>query len=213
MTAPSATRPAEASDVCRLVQLIDVVADAEANDIFYPGVMEGLATFIPCDVMVFEVVDTQRGIVDRLRLSSGVSTQERVVGAGMPAEPVSEVGEPSLHVLTVALPPLGALDRRLTLTRRSAPFSEYEQAVARLLRPHLANLHERRLRELNGAANLTERQRQILRMVAAGSSNTQIARRLHVSEGTVRKHLENIFVRLHVGSRTEAVTSAGAHLG
>jgi DNA-binding NarL/FixJ family response regulator len=43
---------------------------------------------------------------------------------------------------------------------------------------------------------------------AAGHTNTQIARRLGISEGTVRTHLENIYERLDVSSRTAAVTRA-----
>jgi DNA-binding NarL/FixJ family response regulator len=45
-----------------------------------------------------------------------------------------------------------------------------------------------------------------MRLVAAGYTNSQIGRRLGLSEGTVRKHLENIYGRLHVSSRTAAVT-------
>jgi len=44
--------------------------------------------------------------------------------------------------------------------------------------------------------------------VAAGHTNIQIARRLGLSEGTVRTHLENIYGRLHVSSRTAAVNRA-----
>ena len=44
-----------------------------------------------------------------------------------------------------------------------------------------------------------------MRLVAAGHTNRQIARRLVVAESTVRKHLENIFERLQVSSRTAAV--------
>jgi DNA-binding NarL/FixJ family response regulator len=47
-----------------------------------------------------------------------------------------------------------------------------------------------------------------LRLVAAGHTNRQIARPLGISEGTVRKHLENIYARLQVSSRTAAVTRA-----
>jgi DNA-binding NarL/FixJ family response regulator len=47
-----------------------------------------------------------------------------------------------------------------------------------------------------------------LRLVAAGHTNTQIARRLGISEATVRTHLENIYGRLQVSSRTAAVTRA-----
>jgi DNA-binding CsgD family transcriptional regulator len=55
---------------------------------------------------------------------------------------------------------------------------------------------------------LTTRQRQLLDLVADGHTNTQIARRLGITEGTVRKHLENIYRRLGVSSRTAAVTRA-----
>jgi DNA-binding NarL/FixJ family response regulator len=51
---------------------------------------------------------------------------------------------------------------------------------------------------------LTDRQRQILQYIAAGYTNGQIATRLDVSEHTVRKHVENIFARLDVTSRTAA---------
>jgi predicted ArsR family transcriptional regulator len=43
---------------------------------------------------------------------------------------------------------------------------------------------------------------------SAGHTNGQIARRLGVSEGTVRTHLQNIYARLQVSSRTAAVTRA-----
>jgi DNA-binding NarL/FixJ family response regulator len=57
---------------------------------------------------------------------------------------------------------------------------------------------------------LPPRQNDLLRLIAAGHTNIQIARRLGISEGTVRTHLENIYERLHVSSRTAAVTRAFA---
>jgi DNA-binding NarL/FixJ family response regulator len=55
---------------------------------------------------------------------------------------------------------------------------------------------------------LTSRQRQLVSLIAAGLTNRQIARHLGLSEHTVRKHVENIFERLQVDSRTAAVTRA-----
>ena len=55
---------------------------------------------------------------------------------------------------------------------------------------------------------LTPRQQDLLRLLAAGHTNSQIARRLGIVEGTVRTHLENIYEKLNVSSRTAAVTRA-----
>jgi DNA-binding NarL/FixJ family response regulator len=55
---------------------------------------------------------------------------------------------------------------------------------------------------------LTARETQILRLVAAGSSNGQIARELFVGEATVKTHLVHAFAKLGVGDRTRAVAAA-----
>jgi DNA-binding CsgD family transcriptional regulator len=114
----------------------------------------------------------------------------------------------------VSMTPLGGTDRRLLLFRDagSPDFSEREKAMLALARPHLAELHARRDRELRGEPNLTPRQWEVLRRVATGASNTQIARALGLSEATVRKHLENVYLRLDVQSRTEALSRVLAFL-
>jgi DNA-binding CsgD family transcriptional regulator len=111
------------------------------------------------------------------------------------------------HELLVPMVPHGLIDRRLLLwrTRDEPAFTERELLMLRMIRPHLAELEERRHRELIGQPELTARQWEILRRVSTGASNHEVARALGVSDATVRKHLENIFVRLNVASRTEAV--------
>ncbi|SFK00122.1 response regulator transcription factor [Caulobacter sp. UNC279MFTsu5.1] len=54
----------------------------------------------------------------------------------------------------------------------------------------------------------TEREIEILSLVAAGNPNKQIARRLGISEDTVKAHLKRIFAKLGVADRTHAVTVA-----
>lgn len=53
--------------------------------------------------------------------------------------------------------------------------------------------------------SLSQREIEILRLVAAGLSNQQIANQLFLSLGTIKKHISNIFVKLNVRRRTEAV--------
>ena len=57
-------------------------------------------------------------------------------------------------------------------------------------------------------AELTARENAILRLVAQGAANGEIARRLFISEKTVRNHLTNIFEKLGVDSRARAIVVA-----
>ena len=58
---------------------------------------------------------------------------------------------------------------------------------------------------------LTKREREVLRLVAEGHSNSQLARMLWVTEQTVKFHLSNIYRKLDVANRTEASRWAQLH--
>ncbi len=58
------------------------------------------------------------------------------------------------------------------------------------------------------APKLTPRELEVLRQVAEGKSNTDIAKSLFVSEATVKSHVNNILTKLDARGRTEAVTTA-----
>ena len=57
-------------------------------------------------------------------------------------------------------------------------------------------------------ASLSSREIEVLELVAAGRSNTEVAGDLFVSETTVKSHLAHIFTKLGVSSRTAAVSAA-----
>lgn len=58
---------------------------------------------------------------------------------------------------------------------------------------------------------LTERELQVLRLIAAGMTNRGIAEKLHISEKTVARHISNIFTKLDLPSRTAAAAYAYDH--
>lgn len=63
------------------------------------------------------------------------------------------------------------------------------------------------LEEERVAPPLTDREREILELVAAGKTNAEIAEAFWIAPGTVRKHLENVYEKLGVHSRTAAVAT------
>ncbi len=65
-------------------------------------------------------------------------------------------------------------------------------------------LAERQVRAPADAMDLTAREREVLTLVVEGLANKQIARRLGISEKTVKGHLTNLFQRIGVADRTQA---------
>jgi len=89
-------------------------------------------------------------------------------------------------------------------------FNERERFDLQLLMPHIETAY-RRAEGRRACAMLTGRQTFLMHLVQEGLTNRQIARRMDLSEGTVRTHLNNIYARLGTGSRTGAVTRLFGH--
>ncbi|MBU0704258.1 MAG: response regulator transcription factor, partial [Chloroflexi bacterium] len=82
--------------------------------------------------------------------------------------------------------------------------SSVHPSIARKLLRELANPAERQA----DLTPLTEREVDVLQLVAAGQSNREISAHLGISEATVRTHMSNILAKLNLDSRTQAALYA-----
>lgn len=124
------------------------------------------------------------------------------------------------HQLAISLPGPGEQVIGVALSRGGRDFSDQDRTLLAVLRaPLLAALLRARGRQRAGRAlgvaavgapagnvSLTDREIAILRSVAAGRTNSAIAREFQVSPRTIAKHLEHVYRKLGVSSRAAAVS-------
>jgi DNA-binding CsgD family transcriptional regulator len=125
------------------------------------------------------------------------------------------------HGVQTRLPGASGSHWTLELERSGSNYSDRELLLLDAIRPALLMYESHRvlmdaiagLRDLHPAAlpdgSLSVRENEVLDLVAGGASNAQIAERLWISPATVKKHLENIYAKLEVGSRTAALAHTG----
>jgi DNA-binding NarL/FixJ family response regulator len=109
-----------------------------------------------------------------------------------------------------------AADRRAAATALSDAEAIATAIGARLLQRRAADLRrrlglgtgERAARNGTGAATLTPREREVLRLIARGRSNGEIGGELFISTKTASVHVSNILAKLGVSTRTEAAALA-----
>jgi DNA-binding CsgD family transcriptional regulator len=117
------------------------------------------------------------------------------------------------YELEVALPSRLEHTKTFLFDDARRDFGERERTLLNLLQPHLVQLDSnaalrRRAVVAPGLETLTSREQEVLELVGEGLRNAEIAEALWVSPGTVRKHLENIYSKLGVHTRTAAVAQA-----
>ena len=114
--------------------------------------------------------------------------------------------------MMLSLPAEPGHARRVTFLRHEGPgFDERDRQVLTLLRPHVVEVVQAAERRRSGVPRLTDREWQVLSLVACGLTYPEIASRLVVSTATVRKHMEHVRERLGVTSATAAAAVAMPH--
>jgi DNA-binding CsgD family transcriptional regulator len=114
--------------------------------------------------------------------------------------------------LRLWLPTEAGHARSIYLERSGKNYTDREVTLFSLLRPHLVRMNanaESRSR-FDRLAGLTPREAEVLGWIARGKTNNEIAGLLFISSHTVRKHIENIFEKLDVRTRTAAALYARA---
>ncbi len=181
---------------------------ADDHDLFRSGLVRMLAA----DAR-FEVVGEARNGVDAIDLTLARQPDVVLMDLVMPdvsgAEAVKrlKLEAPNAHVLVVSAYAHGS-----TLAEALANGAEgyvhkdatFEDLVSRIIDVDGAKRPSSRAPH----AILSSREIHVLKQVADGLSNKQIAGRLGISEKTVRNHLSRVFNKLHATNRTEAVMNA-----
>jgi DNA-binding CsgD family transcriptional regulator len=110
------------------------------------------------------------------------------------------------HQLKVWLPAASGTVRAFFFIRTpgTRDFDERDRTILSVLRPHLAAIRERWERR-HRPAHLTARETEVLDLVAQGLTTAEVAATLTISYTTARTHLENVFAKLGVHTRTAAV--------
>jgi len=180
----------------------------------------------------FEVVAQAGSVAEAREFSSEVDVA--IIDLGLPdgdgTEVIRELRKKNPKIIALVL---SATSDRTQLARaveagtagllhKSTPLEEVARAVRRLLAGEAliamdevieylrlaGSEREKEYRERLGVQQLTPREKEILQGLAEGLNDRQIAQRLHISFETERNHMTNIFAKLGVGSRLQAILFA-----
>ena len=219
-----------------MLDVLGEAAAVDGLTAFPQSVLAALRRLVPCDVVAYhEGEGAERAIVfvgePRGTVTPAVREGQRRFADEDPLLPAAGARKYSdflsarqwhrLGLYREVAQPLGVEDMfrlwlepngdgraRLEFDRRARDFGERDRAVLDVLWPHLRQFRRNALqrRGLRGEL-LTSREHEIMTLVAQGWSNAEIATSLWISRGTVRKHLDNIYEKLGVHTRTAAVAA------
>lgn len=179
---------------------IEVVAEAESGE----KAVRLAGEYIP-DVVLMDLVMGEMDGVEATRQVKKVSPRSQVVVLTSYHQdehifPAIQAGAISYILKDVKMEQLAEAVHRASKGEATL----HPRVAARVIQ----EIHNPRKDELNPFTELTEREMDVLKLIAKGMSNSQIASELVISENTVKGHVSNILSKLHLADRTQAAVFA-----
>ncbi|MBN1317411.1 MAG: response regulator transcription factor [Anaerolineales bacterium] len=179
---------------------IEVVGEAESGEM----AVQHARDFVP-DVALMDLVMPGMDGVEATRKVKYISPRTQIVVLTSYHQdehifPALQAGAISYLLKDVKMDELAEAIRRAA--RGEATL--HPRVAARVIR----EFHGARQNDINLFNELTEREMDVLRLIADGQSNSDIAIKLVISENTVKGHVSNILSKLHLADRTQAAVFA-----
>jgi DNA-binding NarL/FixJ family response regulator len=179
---------------------ITVVAEADSGESAVR-----LASDVVPDVVLMDLVMTGIDGVEATRLVKMASPRTQIVVLTSYHQdehifPALQAGAISYILKDVKMEELANAVRRAAVGEATL----HPRIAARVIQ----ELHGARREDVNPFTELTEREMEVLKLIAAGLPNSKIAEQLVISENTVKGHVSNILSKLHLADRTQAAVYA-----
>ena len=136
---------------------------------------------------------------------SGLQLQNELTELGRPLPLIFVSGQGTVQSSVRAV-----LDGALDFLEKPVEFDVLKDAISKALSSwnSLTRAQSEHMAAVERFSRLTQRQEEVFRILISGASNKEIARRLDISERTVKFHVSSMLGKLQVGNRTEAVVVA-----
>jgi LuxR family maltose regulon positive regulatory protein len=144
-----------------------------------------------------------RSLFDQHKVNQALQIMKEAIRLAAPERffaPFLEGGLSCLPLLSLALQTESLTSESQSFIKELLRRFEYTGEEARI--------SEAEIETLSASASISPREQEVLGLISAGYSNREIAGKLSISESTVKTHVGNIYHKLNVNSRVQAITCA-----
>ena len=178
----------------------EIVGEAESGT----AAIQLAEQFIP-DVVLMDLVMPEMNGVEATRRVKDISPRTQIVVLTSYHDdehifPALQAGAISYILKDIKMEELAAAIQRAA----QGEVTLHPQVAARIIQ----ELHGAKSEEVNPFTELTNREMEVLKLIANGLNNSEIADQLVISEHTVKGHVSNILSKLHLADRTQAAVFA-----